>query len=125
MRLRLQKSPRKPKAKMRRNSIIIQGDKGTLLLDDDRLLLTTHDGQKEETKFDAPLSAGSHHSDWFKNLLPDFVEEIRDPAKRGANFREAGWCVALTCAAYESNIRGFQEVAVQFPGTPKKIPVLA
>src|SRR5204862_1976175 len=32
------------RAKMRRNSIIIQGDKGTLLLDDDRLLLTTHDG---------------------------------------------------------------------------------
>jgi predicted dehydrogenase len=112
------------KAKMRRNSIIVQGDKGTLLLDDDRLMLTTHDGQKEETLFETALSAGSHHADWFRNLLPDFIEEIRNPAKRGANLREAGWCVALTCAAYESNIRGFQEVQVQFPGTPKKSPAL-
>jgi predicted dehydrogenase len=113
------------KAKMRRNSMIIQGAKGTLLLDDDRLLLTTHDGQKEEIQFETALSAGSHHADWFRNLLPDFVDEMKDPAKRGANFKEAGWCVALTCAAYESNIRGYQEVPVPFPGTPKKVPVLA
>ncbi len=113
------------KAKMRRNSIIIQGTEGTLLLDDDRLLLTTHDGKREETLFDAALSAGSHHPDWFHNLLPDFLEEIKNPAKRGANFREAGWCVALTCAAYESNVRGFQEVTVSFPGTPKKTPAFA
>jgi predicted dehydrogenase len=113
------------RAKMRRNSIIIQGTKGTLLLDDDRLMLTTHDGKREETMFESALSAGSHHSDWFHTLLPDFLAEIRDPAKRGANFREAGWCVALTCAAYESNVRGFQEVAVTFPGTPKQAPVLA
>jgi predicted dehydrogenase len=113
------------RAKMRRNSIIIQGTKGTLLLDDDRLLLTTHDGKREEVQFESALSAGSHHPDWFHNLLPDFFEEIKNPAKRGANFKEAGWCVALTCAAYESNIRGFQEVAVAFPGTPKQDPVLA
>src|SRR5258708_36659073 len=113
------------RAKMRRNSIIIQGTKGTLLLDDDRLLLTTHDGKREETQFESALSAGSHHPDWFHNLLPDFLEEIKNPAKRGANFKEAGWCVALTCAAYESNVRGFQEVQVTFPGTPKEAPVLA
>lgn len=113
------------RAKMRRNSIIIQGDQGTLLLDDDRLLLTTHDGKREEIQFESGLSAGSHHPDWFKNLLPDFAEEIKNPAKRGANFKEAGWCVALTCAAYESNIRGFQEVTVTFPGTPKAVPALA
>jgi len=113
------------RAKMRRNSIIIQGDKGTLLLDDDRLLITTHDGKREEVTFESALSAGSHHPDWFHNLLPDFLEEIKNPVKRGANFKEAGWCVALTCAAYESNVRGFQEVAVVFPGTPKPAPVLA
>ena len=56
---------------------IVQGQKGTLLLDDDRLLWTTHDGQKEEMKFDAALSAGSHHADWFQTLLPDFLEEIK------------------------------------------------
>jgi predicted dehydrogenase len=113
------------KAKLRRNNIIIQGDKGTLLLDDDRLLITSHDGKREEIGFDAALSAGSHHPDWFHNLLPDFLAELKDPARRGANFREAGWCVALTCAAYESNVRGFQEVAITFPGTPKQVPTFA
>jgi predicted dehydrogenase len=113
------------RARMRRNSIIIQGDKGTLLLDDDRLMLTTHDGKREEVTFESALSAGSHHPDWFHNLLPDFLEEIKNPAKRGTNFKEAGWCVALTCAAYESSVRGFQEVPAIFPGTPKLAPVLA
>jgi predicted dehydrogenase len=113
------------RAKMRRNSIIIQGTKGTLLLDDDRLLLNTHEGKREEVQFESALSAGSHHPDWFHNLLPDFLDEIKNPAKRGANFKEAGWCVALTCAAYESNVRGFQEVAVVFPGTPKETPAFA
>lgn len=113
------------RAKMRRNNAVVQGQKGTLLIDDDRLLWTTHDGQKGEIMFDAALSAGSHHADWFQALLPDFLEEIRSPTKRGQNFKEAGWCVALTCAAYESNLRGFQEVAVQFPGTVKQTPALA
>ena len=113
------------KAKMRRNSAVIQGETGTLLLDDDRLMLTTHAGEREEIKFESALSAGSHHADWFRQLLPDFLAEIRDPAKRGVNFREAGWCVGLTRAAYESNLHGFQEVDVNFPGTAKPILALA
>ena len=81
--------------------------------------------ERDEVTFESALSAGSHHPDWFHNLLPDFLEEIKNPAKRGANFKEAGWCVALTCAAYESSVRGFQEVSAIFPGTPKLAPVLA
>jgi predicted dehydrogenase len=113
------------RAKMRRNSMMIQGQKGTILLDDDRLLLTTRSGQRKELAFEPALSAGSHHADWFGGLLPDFLEEIKNPAQRGQNFREAGWCVALTCAAYESNLRGFQEVPVFFPGAPKPAPVVS
>ncbi len=113
------------KAKMRRNSAIVHGQNGTLLIDDDRLLLTTHDGHREEITFESALSAGSHHADWFKRMLPDFIEEIKNPAERGKNFKEAGWCVGLMCAAYESNLRGFQEVAVTLPGTPKEAPALA
>jgi predicted dehydrogenase len=106
------------RAKMRRNNLIVQGQTGTLLIDDDRILLSTTRGDaREEIKFDAALSAGSHHADWFKALLPDFIEEIKNPAKRGANFKEAGWCLALTTAAYQSNLQGFKEVEVSFPGT--------
>ena len=108
------------RAKMRRNNVIIQGLSGTLLLDDDRLLLTTHDGEREEIQYDAALSAGSHHADWFKTLLPDFIAEIKNSANRGANFKEAGWCLALAAAAYQSNLQGFKEIEVHFPGTPKR-----
>ncbi len=104
-------------APTRRNHVLVQGQKGILLIDDDRLLLTTRDGQREEAHFDAPLSAGSHHADWFQALLPEFVAEINIPSKRGTNFKEAGWCLALTSAAYQSNLQGFKEVSVDFPGT--------
>ncbi len=113
------------RAKMRRNNMIIQGQSGTLLIDDDRLLLTTHDGAHEEIKFDTALSAGSHHADWFGALLQEFITEIKNPAKRGANFKEAGWCLALTSAAYQSNLLGFKEVEVAFPGQVKAQTALA
>ncbi len=112
------------RAKMRRNNVSIQGQTGTLLINDDRLLLTTFAGKREEFSFPSALSAGSHHADWFKLLFPDFLEEIRNPELRGKNFKEAGWCVALTCGAYESNRRGFQEVSVQFPGRLTPEPAL-
>ena len=113
------------RAKMRRNNLIIQGQSGTLLIDDDRILLSTTRGDaREEIKFEAALSAGSHHADWFKALLPEFITEIKNPARRGANFKEAGWCLALTSAAYQSNLQGFKEVDVVFPGTPKKQPAM-
>jgi predicted dehydrogenase len=107
------------RAQMRRNSINIQGVNGTLLIDDDRLLLNARDGKREEFQFD-PLSAGSHHADWFQALLPDFLEEVKNPAKRGLNLEEAGWCVALTSAAYSSNLQGFKDVDVVFPGQKRK-----
>ena len=113
------------RAKMRRNQVIVQGQNGTLLVDDDRILFSTPDGQREEIKFDAALSAGSHHAHWFRTLLPEFVAEIKNPAKRGANFKEAGWCLALTSAAYQSNLEGFREVEVTFPGRPKPQAALA
>jgi len=113
------------RAKMRRNHVIIQGQSGTLLIDDDRILLNTHTGERAEIRFDAALSAGSHHADWFKALLPEFIAEIKNPAKRGANFTEAGWCLALTVSAYQSNLQGFKEMEVTFPGQRKSQAALA
>ncbi|MFA5975419.1 MAG: Gfo/Idh/MocA family oxidoreductase [Elusimicrobiota bacterium] len=113
------------RSKMRRNNVIVQGQNGTLLLDDDRILLTTHDGEKQEIAFESALSAGSHHAEWFEALWPDFVEEVHNPAKRGANLKEAGWCLALLQAAYQSNLHGFKEMPVPFPGTVKPAEALA
>lgn len=97
---------------VRRNSITVQGLEGMLLVDDNRILLTTGAGQQEEFHFEESLSAGSHHAEWFPPLLNDFYEEMRNPAKRHENLREAGWCLALTRAAYDSAKKGLKEVEV-------------
>jgi len=101
---------------IRRNTLTVQGLQGTLLIDDDRILLTPKDGKQNEIRFDSALSAGSHHSDWFAPLLQDFIEEIRDPKKRNQNLRESGWCLALTHAAYSSARQGAKEWPVRLPG---------
>lgn len=108
------------KAKMRRNAATVHGHQGTILIDDDRLLLTTTGGDREEVLFPKGLSAGSHHEDWFRALLPDFLEEMQNPAQRGKNLREAGWVTALMASAYESNLKGSQEVDVLFPGVRRE-----
>jgi len=112
------------RAPIRRNTIHIQALEGSILIDDGRLLLNTRDGAHEEQHF-TPLSEGSHHADWFQALLPDFIEELKNPAKRGANFREAGWCVALTRAAYASRLQHSKSMDVIFPGQPQKQAALA
>jgi predicted dehydrogenase len=90
------------RAPQRRNLIVVGGDRGSVVIDDDRLLLMPREGAWSERVFETPLSGGSHHADWFGGLLEAFHAEITDPAARGANLREAGWCVALTDAAYRA-----------------------
>jgi hypothetical protein len=41
---------------------------------------------------------------------------MNNPAKQGINFREAGWCAALTKAAYDSQKEGSKPVDVAFFG---------
>jgi predicted dehydrogenase len=103
------------RAPMRKNSALIQGLEGTLLIDDDRLLLTTLAGGREEMRFASALSTGSYHADWFKSFWPSFVEELSSEERRGENFYEAGWCLALTSAAYDSHARGSQDVPLHAP----------
>lgn len=93
-------------ARARRNAVMAYGDEGALVVDDDRLVVAARGQSPEETLFPAALSAGSHHEDWFRALLPQFVAEVRDPEARGVNLREAAWCAALTAAAYRSDACG-------------------
>ncbi len=103
------------RADKRRNSMNVQGTEGTLLLDDDRILITDKQGQQEKICFDSALSEGSHHADWFGPLLNDFAAEIAIPAQRHQNLEEAGWCVALTSGAYASHLQRFKELEVLSP----------
>jgi predicted dehydrogenase len=111
------------RAPLRRNSLYIQGEQGTLALDDDRLILNVRGQALEEQRFPA-LSAGSHHADWFAALLVDFLDEIATPTAKGKNFREAGWCTALTKTAYASQLQGGKSLPVLFPGSLQRHEVL-
>jgi predicted dehydrogenase len=102
------------RASNRRNLIVVHGDRGSLAADDDRLIVMPGEGAWSERSFDAPLSGGSHHADWFGPLLSVFEAEIESPAQRGENLREAGWCVALMNAAYRAECGG-GAVEVAFP----------
>jgi predicted dehydrogenase len=105
------------RAQARRNAILVVGDEGTLVLDDDRVVIARRGEAPQQTVFPSALSAGSHHDDWFRDLLPHFVEEVRDASVRGGNLREAAWCVALTAAAYRSAEMGGAEIAL----TPRNL----
>jgi predicted dehydrogenase len=101
------------RASSRRNAFLVVGDAGTLVLDDDRIVLARRGEALQEQLFPAALSAGSHHDDWFRDLLPLFTAEVRNPSERGANLREAAWCVALTDASYRSAECGGAEVELR------------
>jgi predicted dehydrogenase len=103
------------RAAQRRNLIVVGGDRGSVVVDDDRLLVMPRDGAWTERAFEAPLSGGSHHADWFGGLLQAFGEEVENPAARGANLREAGWCVALTESTYRAAGAEGRAADVTFP----------
>jgi len=103
------------RAATRRNTVFVLADRGALVIDDDRLVVLPRDGAPATTPFAAALSAGSHHEDWFADVLSGFLAEIRDPRLRGTNLREAGWCAALTAAAYRSGAQNGTPIALVPP----------
>ncbi len=81
---------------MRRNTMRLVGESGTIVIDDDTLRV-----RGKAISFPSALSAGSHHADWFEAMLPDVLESFRRPEKAGASFEEAARCLQLIRAAYE------------------------
>lgn len=76
---------------VRKNIVAIEGEKGSLLVDDDMITVDNHEG-RQEIRFNEALSQGSHHPDWYGAVMADFVTEITDTGRSGQNFIEAGWC---------------------------------
>lgn len=75
----------------RKNTVTIEGEKGSLVVDDDMIIVDNHEG-RQEIMFDQALSQGSHHPDWYGAVMADFAAEITDADQAGRNFIEAGWC---------------------------------
>lgn len=90
---------------VRRNTALVVGSRAVLELLDDEMVLRTETGA-ERFSFDAPLSAGSSHPAWFSAMLPDFMAELADPAKRGRNFEEAAFCLGIIHRAYQAVRQG-------------------
>lgn len=84
----------------RRNRIRLSGDLGELVIDDD--LLEVSGRVPCSIRFDRPLSAGSHHDDWFATMLRDVVACFRNPDLAWPAFDEAAECFSIIQRAYQS-----------------------
>ncbi|MCE5241683.1 MAG: hypothetical protein LLF99_00670, partial [Desulfobacteraceae bacterium] len=91
------------RAPCRRNFGTVEGERGTMTIGDDHILVESDGTQPQRYDFQEALSAGSHHPEWMDCVVEDFVREIRDAALRGSNLREARTCIELIELAYRSN----------------------
>jgi predicted dehydrogenase len=99
-------------ASCRRNQGVISGDEGRLFINDDHLVLCANGCPSERYDFPEPLSGSSHHPEWMKPVLEDFLREVQDSRARGANWEEAKQCAELTLLAYQSHREGSRFVPV-------------
>jgi predicted dehydrogenase len=86
------------RASERSNAAFVAGEKGTLELRDDVLVVKAA-GLEETVRFPEKLSAGSAHPDWLAAMWPDFEAECSGRG-RGANLAEAEFCLRTIRAAY-------------------------
>lgn len=84
------------RADVRRNTMRLIGDRGTIAIDDDTLRIG-----RESIPFECALSAGSHHADWFAAMLPDVIASFRRPEAALEAFDEAAACLSVIRRAYQ------------------------
>jgi predicted dehydrogenase len=89
------------KSPVRKNTIIVYGDKGLIRVDDDTVFLENKNGKAKKFKTAEKLSGGSAHPTWMTLLLDDFYVELKGK-DRGHNFKEAKFCINLMEGAYKS-----------------------
>lgn len=90
----------------RRNLGCLSGSAGEIVMDDDRLILAPFGRPPETRSFPDKVSAGSHHPQWMKGVLDEFLHEVADPGLRGRNLSEAELCARLIRLAYRSHREG-------------------
>lgn len=90
----------------RQNQGIIEGEQGSIRINDDHLVLTRKDGKTERFDFTEALSQSSNHPEWISKVLDSFYKELTDPSMQGENLKEAAHCAVLTHLAYASQRQG-------------------
>lgn len=94
------------KADRRYNSARVYGERGFLVLEEDRLVLRAGKGLTRVVRYRAPLSQGSHHPEWFGPVLDRFIRALGDRRLAAKEFEEASLCLETTRRGYQSAQRG-------------------
>jgi predicted dehydrogenase len=100
--------------RIRETSWMMRGPGGTAEIRD-AALYRRWNGEETVQVLGSSLSHGSHHADWFPEVIDSFAAAIEDPSIAAEAMREAAWCVALLEAAYASAARGGVRVEVEPP----------
>lgn len=94
-------------SRVRRNWGVIEGDRAILRIEDDSLKIEPHGGGAAEAfQFEAPLSHGSHHPDWFGGVIEEFQKELTDAKACGNNLKMAKMCLSLIERSKSSSDKG-------------------
>jgi len=103
------------RASHRQNYGTIEGDRGTLFINDNHLILCANSSPPLRYDFVEALSGGSHHLEWMKPVIEDFRREVLDGNSSSSNLTEAMWCAQLAYSAYQSNREGSRFIPVRDP----------
>jgi predicted dehydrogenase len=100
------------KANRRYNAARIYGDRGILILEDDRIVMHPEKGRPRVAAYRRPLSYGSHHPEWFGPVLDRFLGAVEDPRKATRELEEASLCLEVTLRGYASGRKGGRNIPI-------------
>jgi len=89
----------------RRNTVELSGDRGTIRLENNSVVLSNPDSNEGPRRWTlaSSLSEGSHHPEWFGGVVNGFLAEMAEATTRGRNFSEAALCVEMLALAQSSS----------------------
>jgi predicted dehydrogenase len=99
----------------RQNYGHIWGDKGSIYINDDHLVLKRQDCAPVQYDFPHALSTSSHHLEWMEPVLSEFYREVVVRETGQANLKEAAWCTQLAHHAYESHKKNARFIPIINP----------
>lgn len=87
------------RAAERRNTIRLLGARDQIVINDDTLTVGG-----DTIRFERALSAGSHHADWFGEMLPDLLATFERTEVATELFEEAALCLSIIRRAYVGSV---------------------
>jgi predicted dehydrogenase len=99
-------------ASERANRVTLDGSGGTISIEGGTLEVRRAAGEARREELPGSLSEGSHHPDWFRGVIEEFLAEIRDRGRRGQSLAEAQRCLRWIETAYESGKRNGEGLLV-------------